>query len=452
MTDKLREALLPCPFCGGQAEFERTGTSGHSCIVSCGNCGARHESGDEYENSGSSWNSRAALAAPSVEPVAPDRRVFAIVFDDSAVPHEIVQGEAAARERFKHVSDNWHAHLFVKIASNTRDCAYPDAVLATPGELQWRCPKCRIAQSQAAAGEMTAADLRRMLRSLKHEDYPGDLWEITTVREKSLMLKVLRAYANSCMAAAPNGMTAPTWVGMDPGKAMHQHMLRWFDAFTKDRCDCVFETPLVEQWIGQLLGSQPYTPGPGAEQSALAEMEARKDAAYLERNQVVAALAKCFPSGVARTAIEGWSEDWHGCVYIDLPTGQASWHHHDSQAYLFEGLPPYTKPWDGHTTEEKYRRLAALVPNEEQRQRAALKAEVTRLRELLEAAVDDGLAAAHAPVEQPSVQSEPVDEMAETARFEAWWPTVYGVVTTHQKACMLNAWLARARGVCWGPR
>lgn len=94
--------------------------------------------------------------------------------------------------------------------------------------------------------------------------------------------------------------------------------------------------------------------------AALKEMEARKDAAYLERNQVVAALAKCFPSGVARTAIEGWSDDWHGCVYIDLPTGQASWHFHDSQAYLFDGLPPYKKKWDGHDTPEKYRRLAAL--------------------------------------------------------------------------------------------
>jgi hypothetical protein len=94
---------------------------------------------------------------------------------------------------------------------------------------------------------------------------------------------------------------------------------------------------------------------------ALADMEARKDAAYLERNRVVAALAKCFPSGVARTAIEGWSEDWHGCVYIDLPTGQASWHFHDSQAHLFAGLPPYTKPWDGHDTDEKYRRVDALA-------------------------------------------------------------------------------------------
>ena len=92
----------------------------------------------------------------------------------------------------------------------------------------------------------------------------------------------------------------------------------------------------------------------------LKNMEARKDAAYLERNKVVAALASLFPSGVARTDIPGWSPYWHGCVYIDLPTGQASWHYHDSHAYLFAHLPPYTKPWDGHTTEEKYQRLAAF--------------------------------------------------------------------------------------------
>lgn len=101
--------------------------------------------------------------------------------------------------------------------------------------------------------------------------------------------------------------------------------------------------------------------GDAGQGEALTEMERRKDAAYLERNQVVAALAKCFPSGVARTAIEGWSEDWHGCVYIDLPTGQASWHFHDSQAYLFADLPPYRGTWDGHDTPEKYRRLASLA-------------------------------------------------------------------------------------------
>jgi Lar family restriction alleviation protein len=49
--------LLPCPFCGHKAEFEREGTARHSCIVACTSCGARHESGDTW-NSGASWNRR----------------------------------------------------------------------------------------------------------------------------------------------------------------------------------------------------------------------------------------------------------------------------------------------------------------------------------------------------------------------------------------------------------
>lgn len=93
---------------------------------------------------------------------------------------------------------------------------------------------------------------------------------------------------------------------------------------------------------------------------ALDEMRAAKDGAYLERNRVVAALACCFPAGVARTAIEGWDPEWENCVYIDLPTGQVSWHFHDNHAHLFARLPRYAGTWDGHDTSEKYRRLAEL--------------------------------------------------------------------------------------------
>lgn len=89
-----------------------------------------------------------------------------------------------------------------------------------------------------------------------------------------------------------------------------------------------------------------------------------KDEAYHERNKVVAVLARLFPSGVMRTEIEGWNPEWHGCVYIDLPSGQVSWHFHNSQVYLFEGLPAYQGEWDGHTTEEKYERLLKLLSGE----------------------------------------------------------------------------------------
>ena len=94
-----------------------------------------------------------------------------------------------------------------------------------------------------------------------------------------------------------------------------------------------------------------------AAERELAVLRERKDGAYEERNRVVAFIARIFPSGIARTAIEGWDEEWHGCVYINSPMGQLSWHFHDSQAYLFKDLPPYEGQWDGHSTDEKYARL-----------------------------------------------------------------------------------------------
>lgn len=52
--------LKPCPFCGGEAEFERVGTARMSTIVSCTECGATLESGEAGEIAGTSWNSREA--------------------------------------------------------------------------------------------------------------------------------------------------------------------------------------------------------------------------------------------------------------------------------------------------------------------------------------------------------------------------------------------------------
>lgn len=92
-----------------------------------------------------------------------------------------------------------------------------------------------------------------------------------------------------------------------------------------------------------------------------AKLAEERDQAYSERNHLVALLAQFFPSGIAKTDIPGWDPEWHNCVYIDLRGGQASWHIHDSEMYLFKDLPPYTKEWDGHTTEEKYARIRNLI-------------------------------------------------------------------------------------------
>jgi hypothetical protein len=68
-----------------------------------------------------------------------------------------------------------------------------------------------------------------------------------------------------------------------------------------------------------------------------------------------------FPSGKKKTAIEGWDEAWHGCVYIDFPWGQASWHYHTNDEWMFELLPEYQGQWDGHTTQEKYSAIASAI-------------------------------------------------------------------------------------------
>lgn len=56
------------------------------------------------------------------------------------------------------------------------------------------------------------------------------------------------------------------------------------------------------------------------------------------------AAAAGLPCGID---IDGTQPDWP-IVYIGLPTGQVSWH-----------VPVYPDDYDGHTTEEKYERIAA---------------------------------------------------------------------------------------------
>jgi len=98
-----------------------------------------------------------------------------------------------------------------------------------------------------------------------------------------------------------------------------------------------------------------------AEREAVVKKDLITDSVYKERNQLVALLSTCFPAGKAKTAIEGWDEAWHGCVYIDFPWGQASWHYHERDEWMFEHLPPYQKQWDGHTTEQKYSAIAQAI-------------------------------------------------------------------------------------------
>jgi hypothetical protein len=141
------------------------------------------------------------------------------------------------------------------------------------------------------------------------------------------------------------------------------------------------EDPMHELWTN-IERAEPIIPSEPKDAGSAA------DAAYHERNQVVAALARCFPSGVKKTAIEGWDTAWHNCVYIDLPTGQASWHYHDDDTALFEDLPPYKGVWDGHSTPEKYERLARLKDAGSGEGQEMSDAEQERV--LIEAMYEDG--------------------------------------------------------------
>lgn len=86
--------------------------------------------------------------------------------------------------------------------------------------------------------------------------------------------------------------------------------------------------------------------------------EEERDKAYRERAALVAFLAAAYPS-VMRDAPDtpGW-----GIVYVDAPAGQMSWHlAYADIADLFEHVPVGDAEWDGHTTEQKYERLAELT-------------------------------------------------------------------------------------------
>ena len=88
-----------------------------------------------------------------------------------------------------------------------------------------------------------------------------------------------------------------------------------------------------------------------------------RDGAYRERAQMAVALARLFPSWVD---IDLGESDWL-VLYVQLPTGQVSWHFSPSDRDLLDGITVGGETWDGHTTEEKYARLAQLSPLERAR-------------------------------------------------------------------------------------
>lgn len=127
-------------------------------------------------------------------------------------------------------------------------------------------------------------------------------------------------------------------------------------------CQQTEEANQTHYWLGECLKRDKRI---ADLEHQLAEACSAKDAAYTERDRLVCALSKAFPSFLGRHSPDdvAWDDDWRWIVFVELPTGQASWHIHDSEREWFNHLAVRTGSalWDGHTTEEKYRRLDALT-------------------------------------------------------------------------------------------
>lgn len=83
---------------------------------------------------------------------------------------------------------------------------------------------------------------------------------------------------------------------------------------------------------------------------------------YRERARLVAHLATLYPSVLSFS--DPTEPEWP-VLYVDSPAGQLSWHIAPGDRDLFEHVslvPPSDAraKWDGHSTEEKYARLASI--------------------------------------------------------------------------------------------
>lgn len=85
-----------------------------------------------------------------------------------------------------------------------------------------------------------------------------------------------------------------------------------------------------------------------------------RDKAYRERDQLVAVLTKLWPSHLSLDPHSDDEDEFRYVVCVHTPMGQATWHIHESELPLFEHLYEAPDHWDGHTTDEKYERLAKM--------------------------------------------------------------------------------------------
>ena len=95
------------------------------------------------------------------------------------------------------------------------------------------------------------------------------------------------------------------------------------------------------------------------------EYESKPDEAYLDRNLCVQVMTRMAQKLGYNVGVKE-NGDWP-ILYIDLPTGQVSWH--ISKTDIAGIFPEYLKGWDGHDVEIKRMRLIEFIKSEQNRER-----------------------------------------------------------------------------------
>jgi hypothetical protein len=87
---------------------------------------------------------------------------------------------------------------------------------------------------------------------------------------------------------------------------------------------------------------------------------------YAERNRLAQALAKMSMEMEYNVGIKDDKEDKdYVILYIDLPTGQVSWHIPKKE--LIGKFPEYNGNWDSHDTKSKIERVVEYIKRGEMR-------------------------------------------------------------------------------------
>lgn len=94
--------------------------------------------------------------------------------------------------------------------------------------------------------------------------------------------------------------------------------------------------------------------------------EARAGDLLRERNLLVAVAARLAIESDRAAWIgfregEGIEAEWRNVAYLDLPTGQVSFHLHESERPLFAALPQIDDGFDGHDRGVKAARMLAFA-------------------------------------------------------------------------------------------